>query len=304
MNPSVVPSHLQASAGVRRLVGLSGANVQLLTRDDRYWFIRKSARDVAASVRLRGQAAKQLKFAEDVEGLIRTPKILDEGEIDGRYYFDMEFVRGMDGASYLRQASYGDVARLAGQLCDYLKHAATRPALSTSPSGSLFEALYSKICDVQQATGQIEPESLSCMFVGLNRLRNIASLSTTLCHGDLTLENIVIDADQNVWAVDLLDSPFEHYWQDVAKLHQDLSGGWYLANQPPIAKCVLDYLSRRLCQTAIELDPAYRQVHAILLACTFARILPYAATEEKRQLVLERINHFARLSVAAEHCPN
>ena len=36
-----------------------------------------------------------------MKDVVSTPRILDEGEIDGRYFYDMEFVRGPDGTSYL-----------------------------------------------------------------------------------------------------------------------------------------------------------------------------------------------------------
>jgi hypothetical protein len=40
----------------------------------------------------------------------------------------------------------------------------------------------------------------------------------------------------------------------------------------------------------------YAQVHALLLACTFVRILPYARTADERQFVKARVEHYARTS--------
>ena len=76
-----------------------------------------------------------------------------------------------------------------------------------------------------------------------SRCRAIGTIATTFCHGDLTLENMVIDRDGRIWLIDLLDSPLEHHWQDVAKLHQDLTGGWYLRRVAPIARSALDFVS-------------------------------------------------------------
>ena len=81
----------------------------------------------------------------------------------------------------------------------------------------LFECLYAKVCDVQRRTDLISPDNLSCCFV-LDRVRRLGELPMTLCHGDLTLENMMVGPDGTIWFVDLLDSPFEHYWQDVAKM--------------------------------------------------------------------------------------
>jgi aminoglycoside phosphotransferase (APT) family kinase protein len=286
---------LSDAADVRTLAGLSGANVVLMTRDGRHWFVRKAARDPAGSARLRRQLAKQLAFGQALDGGVRVPPILDQGEYEGRFYFDMEFVRGTDGIGYLRRANYAEVAGLADRLCGYLTEIADRaPAPGGAPS--LFDALYSKLCDVHRKT-PLPGDTLAQLFLGLERLRAVsANLAPTMCHGDLTLENLVVDERGVVWLLDFLDAPFEHWWQDVAKLHQDLEGGWYLLGRPPIARCVLDFLSRRLCDAAIAREPGYAQVHAILLACTFVRILPYARTPEELQFVKARVEHFASMS--------
>src|SRR5690606_30619799 len=109
-----------------------------------------------------------------------------------------------------------------------------------------------------------------------------------------TLENMVVDARGELWMLDFLDAPFEHYWQDLAKLHQDLDGGWYLRAHAPISRCVLEYISHQVRQAAMLLDERYSAMHAVLLAFTFVRILPYVKTEEEQQFVIQRIEHFAR----------
>jgi aminoglycoside phosphotransferase len=283
----------------RRLTGLSGANVFLVTRDERHWFIRKLATDQAASDRLRRQAMKQARFALELPDVLRTPRVLDEGEHDGMYYFDLEFVSGSDGATYLRRATYAEVSTFAERLKNYLTAASDCPPIGDGTFANLFDAVYSKVSEAQRITSAIDADSLSRLFLALEPLRHMADVRPTLCHGDLTLENMVVDAQGTIWVFDLLDSPFEHYWLDVAKLHQDLSGGWYLAQQPPVAKCVLDYVSRELLKSAEQLRPGYRKIHHLLVASTFVRILPYARTAERLRFVQERIEHFARLASMA-----
>jgi aminoglycoside phosphotransferase (APT) family kinase protein len=289
---------LHDAVEVRKLSGLSGAQVFLVTKDSRHWFVRKSAQTAENSARLRGQAAKQAAFSRAMQDVVSTPQILDEGEIEGRFYYDMEFVRGPDATSFLLRASYEDVAQFADRLCRYIQLAAGQPPLVTPAHGGLFEALFSKICQVQRATALISPDNLSRLFLALDRVRQLGELPPTLCHGDLTLQNMVVGAEGTIWVVDLLDAPFEHYWQDVAKLHQDLSGGWYLLEQPPVAQCVLDFVSRRLLQAAASLHGGYPQLHALLVASTFVRILPYARTPQEQQFVTERITYFAAQSAS------
>jgi aminoglycoside phosphotransferase (APT) family kinase protein len=291
---------LRDALEVRKLSGLSGAQVFLITKDSRHWFVRKAAPTPDHTPRLKGQARKQAAFAGEMHDVVSTPRILEEGEVDGRYYYDMEFIRGPDGTSYLMRASYEEVTQFADRLCKYLEEASSQPALVESGHSGLFEALYAKVCDVQSKTGLISADNLSCLFLALDRVRRLGNLPTTLCHGDLTLQNMVIGPDGTIWVVDLLDSPFEHYWQDVAKLHQDLAGGWYLFERPPMAQCVLDFVSRRLLEAAARLHPAYPSLPALLVASTFVRILPYTTSPEQTQFVTERITYFARQSAATD----
>jgi len=283
---------LHDAVAARELSGISGAEIFLLTQDGRHWFVRKAAGHADGNARLRSQAVRQTVFAQKLDEVVRVPRILDEGEIEGRFYFDMAFVRGVDGASYLRSASFAEVKGFAQRLSEYLSVAATEPALSAQVHPNIFEAFYAKICEVQRKGVSVSDAVLAKLMLTLDRLRVLGDVRPTLCHGDLTLENMVIDAEGTIWVLDLLDSPFEHYWQDVAKLHQDLAGAWFFRNQPPIARYVLDYVSRHLMQATVALHDVYRDIHWLLLACTFARILPYARTRHEADFIVERLEYF------------
>lgn len=284
---------------VRMLSGLSGASVYLLTKDGRHWIVRKGSVRPEGNDRLRRQAEKQRRWSEHRDAPLKTPRILDEGEIDGRYYFDMEAIRGIDGATFLRTAEYGAIAEFADRLTAHLRIASnTEPLCNPNGGDAFFQALFARVCAVCETTKSVEAKHLSAVFLGLERLRSIGAVAATLCHGDLTLENVVVDPAGEVWALDLLDSPFEHFWQDVAKLHQDLDGGWYLRHRPPIARCVTEFVSRRLLAETESLTPGYRRLHGVLMACTFIRILPYVRDEASSRFVHERIAHYAD---AADH---
>lgn len=290
---------LRDAADARPLAGLSGASVYLVTRDGRHWFVRKAARSVETSPRLKAQARKQRRFELQTGELMRTPRILDEGTIEGRYFFDMEFVRGPDATSYLRQATYAQVASFTDRLTDYLAAASTQAPLAPPAFGGLFEALFAKLCEVQQRTQLLAAADLARLFLALETVRSLPNLTPTLCHGDLTLQNMIVTEDGALWAVDLLDSSFEHYWQDVAKLHQDLAGGWFLREEPPVAQCVLDFVSRRVLSACARLAPGYLNIHFLLVGMAFVRILPYARSDQQRQFVAERIEYFAQRCLLA-----
>jgi aminoglycoside phosphotransferase len=284
----------------RVLSGLSEAIVYLLTEDGSNWFVRKVAIEPESSPRLRRQVAKQSAFAELATERVRTPAILGEGVVDDRYYFDMEFIQGTDGASFLRQAAIPDVHRFTELLCEHLELAAS---LETDERIDPFAVLAQRVDDAERRTGALGDDRLDRLHTMLESAREIGPVRATQCHGDLTLENMVIDRGGDIWLIDLLDSPIEHYWQDVAKLHQDLAGGWYLRRVGPISRSVLWYVSRAVLEGTIARHPDYRRVHDTLLACTFVRILPYATGESDRRLILERIDYFATPHADPERRP-
>jgi len=296
VSETLVDPLVAEARAVRRLSGLSGALVYMMTRDERTWFVRKGASTTEHNERLRRQARKQAALAVALPETVRTPRILDEGTIDGRFFFDMEIVQGVDAATYLRTSDYADIRRVTAELCEYLRAAASRPPLvALDAPQTLFDYLYSRVCDVQSLTSALTADVLSRVLVGLDQVRVAGDPPMTLCHGDLTLENIVVDHDGRLWFLDLLDAPFESYRQDVAKLHQDLDGGWYLRRQPAIARCVGDYVGRQVLHAAARLDPSYPMIHPVLMAATFIRIVPYVSDAQSRAFVLERVAHYAGL---------
>ena len=272
---------------VRPMSGFSGAAVQLMTTDDEHWFVRKVATDSAASARLEIQMHRQARFSETIP-VVRVPRILNHGMIDDRFYFDMEFVRGRDGVTFLRQANYEQLAGFVERLCGYFKAAAR-----TAARAVLGTSLRSKPCLPGSRMCRTEPgfsTQRHCrrLFMALDVLREgTHGLTPTFCHGDLTLENMLITEGGELWMIDCLDAPFEHYWQDVAKVHQDLEGAWYSRNHQLIPRFVLDHVSQRILTTVRGLDDSYDTVHPLLMAMAFVRILPYVRTMEDRDFVIE-----------------
>lgn len=65
----------------------------------------------------------------------------------------------------------------------------------------------------------------------INRLPK--KITTTLCHGDLTMENIIY-SDKQFYLIDPVTTEYNSYVFDIAKLRQDLDGKWFLRNNKNI----------------------------------------------------------------------
>ena len=289
MHPAVKNLHIS-----RELPGFSGAQIFVASHDGKTWFVRKAAGAPATSLRVRAQAEKQRAWALQRDQVFRTPSILDDGEVDGLYWFDMELVRGVDAATHLREASFPEVRQFAEQMCAHLRWSSGAPPLRQGGSNA-FMALQERVLRARQISSSslIASSSFDLILQKLNILQTRGAVPPTLCHGDLTLENMLVDESGKIYVVDLLDSPFEHWWLDIAKTHQDLAAGWYLRRQSAIAPSVTQYVSARMLQTAGEIDAGYAQIHVLLIACTLLRVFPYAQNDTDRRFLAERIDHFS-----------
>jgi hypothetical protein len=116
MQDHAAASQRQGHASPQRseiaLSGFSGARVLLIRENGGQPFVRKIAATPSGNARLGLQAAKQKLTAGLLAGVATTPRILEEGEIDSCYYFDMEYVRGLDGISFLRVANFDEATAL------------------------------------------------------------------------------------------------------------------------------------------------------------------------------------------------
>jgi aminoglycoside phosphotransferase (APT) family kinase protein len=278
------------------LSGFSGASVALARRDGAL-FVRKIAANADASDRLRRQAAKQRAYAA-INAPLATPPIVAEGEVEGRYFFEMPYIVGCDGHTFLSRCTFDELKGVLNQLWDHLRRTASLDAISASPHPSFFSAAVHKLLAVQCRTKAIGNELLGRLFLQLDRLRACEGQKEGLCHGDLTFENLLIDRVNRVWLVDFLDSPFEHPWQDYVKLRQDLEGEWYLRKGIRISPAVVWYARRQHDDLIQAMSPEFGRVANALSAITFVRILPYAHSAEDRSFILARIAHFVQQSEA------
>jgi len=121
----------------------------------------------------------------------------------------------------------------------------------------------------------------------------------SICHGDLTLENMLVCQKRGAVFIDCDDCFASSYWLDVAKLFQDVTGHWCLRNL-----YLADQAGRDLLNAVQRLDrlaPALRALVALMepslairlpqfAALHLFRTLPYTQDEKLVAFVLTRIS--------------
>lgn len=114
-------------------------------------------------------------------------------------------------------------------------------------------------------------------------------LESTWCHGDLTLSNMIISddvksenynekIDHKIYLIDWLDNVFETYYNDLAKLKQDLYHGWssrhLLKSQKVSCSIIGKFIWKQIEDIFINEDN-YKIFRFFSILCIL-RIIPYA----------------------------
>lgn len=256
---------------VKKLSGHSGCELDLLKIDENF-VVRKSSSDKSYNQRLRKQCIKQMKF---VSFGIFAPKIINHSTKNGLFYFDMEFIHGKTLAQYSSTI-------LITEIADFIR--------------LLFKNLYSKNVEFNPCANIIFTKKINELEKKLFNRHNLKLAFNKLksfdwkymykspCHGDLTLENIIITPNKQVYLIDFLDSFYNSWMIDVAKLLQDLEIGWSFRNQEKnvtrnlrllVAKEALIEEIKKMENSEIIIDTIY---HLLLL--NIVRIYPYTQDEK------------------------
>lgn len=274
---------------IKVLNGHSGCKVTLIAGDSLY--VSKSCATKQYNFRLKKQCQKQRMFIKSEKVL--TPKILNYGYDNELFYFDMQYIKAKTMAEYVNDISIIEIS-------DYIK--------------CLFASLYFENEKISDNTSKIfihKIRTLKQSLLNFNELDeafkilenfNWSKIPKTPCHGDLTLENILITPDKKLYLIDFLDSFYNSWMIDIAKLLQDLELKWSFRHKTITSNMELRLLVAKeaLIEEILKLENGEEKLNAIyhILLLNVIRIYPYAkdkATidflDKAVQQILSKINN-------------
>jgi aminoglycoside phosphotransferase len=216
---------IEPQAATYALTGHSGASVILHARGSDS-FVRKTAASVAASTRLRAQVRKQ-------HGLwmmgVPVPRILHESEDEtGRAVFDMAYIPGQSLAYAVIQAAPIDSERVVKAVERLIWLFLLERGASIPES-----RFHDKIDEIAALShDRITGPALAMIESCASRLaeRDWTGIPESPCHGDLSLENILLTAGKSIAFIDCDDPWISSFWLDFGKLFQDVHGHWCIRN--------------------------------------------------------------------------
>lgn len=268
---------------LRALAGHSGAEVALYA-NGAISLVRKTAGMPAGNDRLLRQSAHQRALSS--AGL-PFPRVLRDGfDAEGRAFFEMEYVPARSLATLLCEAAPFDMVAVTAVLERALKF------FQLSAGAAIpVAAFHDKLLSIASA----EPRAAA--LVGQLGARDWSGIPTSLSHGDLTLENILLCPSRGVVMIDCDETFASSWWLDAAKLCQDTAGHWcmrILYREQPGSPAWLNAHQRMTRMHAqvqamvMRLEPALASRLPQLTALHLLRTLPYTTDEDLTAFILIR----------------
>ena len=270
---------------IKVLKGLSGCKLTLVEDVKGKYTVVKYSSSEAYNPRLRIQCFKQRSFKK--HNNINAPEIYDQGQFNGLEYFRMEFIKGQTLADLVKNVDIDQVTPILQDILGMLCASITKHPNAESRS------IFQKKIDSLKRQCQGMPY-FNQVFAKLERF-DWMNIPNTYCHGDLTAENIIISG-KNIYLIDFLDSFYDTWLIDVAKLLQDFELGWsFRASE--VLSVDLD-LKLRYCSKFIrdficnhESAKRYLDVIYAILLLNICRIYPYAKDEVTFQWIDDKIKY-------------
>lgn len=265
------------------LSGHSGCKIILVENDGQRPFVRKYSSRISYNERLKLQCEKQASFKCDK---IKTPYIIDSGYTDdGLFYFDMEYVKGITLAEYMSQMEVNCVRNIVE---DIVNNIIDFDAKSNKNVEKIF---LNKITSLESSVDNLENITVD---TAINKLKsyNWSRFGMSFCHGDLTLENIIVK-NNDLYLIDFLDSFYSSWILDIGKLLQDVQTMWSYRNNRKVSTNTIirlivfrDILLEEVCRNNSDL---YIDVYYALLL-HLIRIYPYTSDPHTFAYLDKKIN--------------
>lgn len=262
------------------LAGNSGCHLEIETRDGQLLVV-KTAPTKEYSARLKKQYAKQKDFKHHV---FKAPRVIDTHEDQhGNFGFSMEYIGGRTLAEHLQDAPIASIPSLVRAFLELI------PATHSFDEAAHLH-FRKKIKDLREKFDSTNNQAAHSLLDLLDK-HEWGRCSSGDCHGDLTLENIIYKNNE-LYLIDFLDSFYDSWMMDIAKLIFDIDTLWSYRHLKEIDQNLrvrLSLFKDTLLQEIARLPDGQRIIRSIyhMALLHLVRVLPYVKEKKIEDYLLE-----------------
>lgn len=266
-----------------QLNGHSGCQILLCKGSENYYVIKK-AKDKMYNQRLEMQCQKQKNVHI---GLFCSAKVYQQYyDKNNLFTFEMQYISGMTLAEYMRTIHLNEIKDIADLLLALIPK---RMAYDKS-AARIFNQ---KINDLKQSI------SVDCTVIcdAFMILQDYSwdYIVPSPCHGDLTLENMIVSTNRIV-LIDYLDSFYDSWLIDFAKIFQDIEIHWHYRFEEKLEnnlKIRLFSLRELLLSRLFGLKDGEQLINSMyhILLLNLLRIIPYTFDRATKKFLVESIGY-------------
>lgn len=276
--------------------GHSGCNIEIV-RNKKILIVEKSTQESTYVDRLYKQAKKQQKAYEIQQTFIRVPKIISITKTDTQMVMQMEYVYSKNFIDYFETAGFEQISYFVNTIFSFIKHEIEQSKLQQIPSSvffSKFQDVKNKIdsnpfLSENNAIDRLIRQSEDC----LTQLPPCMCIPVGVCHGDLTLSNILFNAN-HYYLIDFLDSFIESPLMDMVKLRQDTAHRW----SPLMFEGEYDTTRFNIIATKIDFElnlqfsqyEWYKRYYNVFQLMNMLRVLQYAHEDKTISFLINEIS--------------
>ena len=245
------------------LVGHSGCKIYLLSKNK---LIKKSP-NIKYNNRLNQQITKQSDFKSN---LIKTPKIISTYKSENLFVAEMEYVNSLKLSTYIEKKSIDNVFEIFSTLNSFIEN-------NLSESTKMVDNI--KIENKLNSLNQNKIIKSTNICDKIKTQLDDLNIPFGYCHGDLTLENILIK-NEKVYFIDFLDSFIESPLIDYAKLYQDIYFKWSFrnSNKSSLINIKLQQINKIIFNG--KFIRKYNKSIDFIYAINLLRIVPYTNSQQ------------------------
>jgi len=265
----------------KKLIGNSGCKLEIIF--NKSFFVKKISTNKKTSTRLEAQYKKITSFCSIRN--IKAPKIVTFYK---KKYFNytMEYINGEILIDYINTKSTSEVKKIFKDIFFFINDCKKKSSEFCDS-----KTIFNKIKNLEIFTKSIDQVILKKIFTRLYS-HNWSHIEKSFCHGDLTLENILIN-NQNIFFIDLSENFISSYKLDISKLLFDLITGWSNRNLNHIGDIQIYSLKKNIIKYILH-EYSNKDLEDIkcLILIDSLRVLSYLKNDKHAKLILKTLNNF------------